>query len=295
MSAPDVQDALLERISRGIYQPGSRLPPVRALATELGASQSTISRAFQEMERDGWIQIQDRKGVTVSRKLPQKSDLHDEWRNKLESIAHKWKLSGGKLEEFTDLAKSVADNVFSAQTRIIFTECNNFDLNSMADELSRELDLDVDARILMADLDKSGGKAARAAVIVPYYHYSEVKEILGDSSVVVPVHFGPSQETLDRLLGISDGTHVVVVGMNDRSADRSSAIVSQYADVSVTKLTLSDKAKLKKFSAKADVVVTVQSIAREVEKLTGAEKLIVIRFALEGEASTLKMKIASVS
>lgn len=292
LSAQDVQDALEERISMGIYKPGSRLPPVRSLAVELGTSQSTISRALQGMERAGWINILGRQGVTVSRKRPKSSEFGQDTHRTLKAVAHKWKLSGHTAEDFLAAAKQVTETVFGDQTNFVFTECNVKDLASMADQLGENLDIKVSSRVLIHDLDPKKIQKDNAVVIAPYFHYAEVKEMVGDNVIVLPVHFGPSPETLDQLLEIEAGSHVLVVGFNQRSAERVSAIVRQYVDVFVTQVEMDDVDKLEKLITKADIVVTIQPVLSALKKLPKPDKLIVVKFDLEGAAAAIKMRLS---
>jgi DNA-binding transcriptional MocR family regulator len=44
----EVSSSLENEIRRGVYPPGSRLPPQRQLATDLGINVSTVSRAYKE-------------------------------------------------------------------------------------------------------------------------------------------------------------------------------------------------------------------------------------------------------
>jgi DNA-binding transcriptional MocR family regulator len=57
LTAREVREAIEERISKGVYALGQRLPPLRSIAAELGTSPSTVSRAVQEMIRNGWLDV----------------------------------------------------------------------------------------------------------------------------------------------------------------------------------------------------------------------------------------------
>jgi DNA-binding transcriptional MocR family regulator len=46
--------------------PGTRLPPVRRLAGDLGLAPNTIARAYRELERDGYIETGGRHGTYVA-------------------------------------------------------------------------------------------------------------------------------------------------------------------------------------------------------------------------------------
>lgn len=61
----EVSSSIENEIRSGIYPPGSRLPPQRQLATELGINVSTVSRAYKELQLRGLVigSKRDRKSV----------------------------------------------------------------------------------------------------------------------------------------------------------------------------------------------------------------------------------------
>jgi DNA-binding transcriptional regulator YhcF (GntR family) len=55
------------RISSGALPPGTALPSVRTLASDLGYNLNTVARAYRLLEEDGFVRIRDRAGVEVVR------------------------------------------------------------------------------------------------------------------------------------------------------------------------------------------------------------------------------------
>ncbi len=53
-------------IEAGDLQPGDRLPPVRQLASDLDVAAATVARAYQELETDGVLQGQGRRGSVIT-------------------------------------------------------------------------------------------------------------------------------------------------------------------------------------------------------------------------------------
>lgn len=53
-------------IDRGELQVGERLPTIRGLAADLGLAPGTVARAYAELERDGWLAAQGRRGTVVA-------------------------------------------------------------------------------------------------------------------------------------------------------------------------------------------------------------------------------------
>ncbi|MEM1248919.1 MAG: GntR family transcriptional regulator [Acidobacteriota bacterium] len=59
-------DQLRRRISSGRLSAGDRLPSVRTLAEELTVNRNTVSRAYRELERDGFVVSRHGDGVFVA-------------------------------------------------------------------------------------------------------------------------------------------------------------------------------------------------------------------------------------
>ena len=112
LSARDVEEALRDRILRGAHPPGGPLPSVRALAAELGASPSTVGRAVQELARQGWVGVANRRGTVVSRDLPPGESGERDVEAAVRRLAVRWRLAGGDRGSFGDLVGRVADEVF---------------------------------------------------------------------------------------------------------------------------------------------------------------------------------------
>jgi DNA-binding transcriptional regulator YhcF (GntR family) len=282
LTARDVQEALEERISKGHYGRGDRLPPVRSIAAEFGTSPSTISRALQEMMRSGWLEVHERQFVRVRQKLAPNTVRRADFQRTIKSIAHKWKLWGGRQHELIDTIGEVVAEVFESRPNFVFAECNAHDLDSMGQRLAEMMSGTPVARSLIADLDRRTLQRTGAVVLVPFYHYAEVKSIVGQKVPIVPVHTAPSIETLDELLTIPAGAHVLIIGHNRRSIARLSGLVRDYVeDAEITGVALGERAKIKKLALVVNVVVAVKIATDALPKLRGQTRLIKVQFALD--------------
>lgn len=61
-----VRDGIRAQVDAGDLAPGVRLPPVRALATDLGLAANTVARAYKELEALGVVETRGRAGTFVA-------------------------------------------------------------------------------------------------------------------------------------------------------------------------------------------------------------------------------------
>lgn len=61
---------LARRVASGELTPGTRLPTVRALAEQLGLAAGTVARAYRELEADGVVVTEGRRGTFVASAAP---------------------------------------------------------------------------------------------------------------------------------------------------------------------------------------------------------------------------------
>lgn len=57
-------------IARGDLPPGSLVPTVRQLAIDLAVAPNTVARAYAELQAEGWIAAEGRRGTRVAERVP---------------------------------------------------------------------------------------------------------------------------------------------------------------------------------------------------------------------------------
>jgi DNA-binding transcriptional regulator YhcF (GntR family) len=60
-----VRAQIATQVADGTLPPATRLPTVRQLAEDLGLAVNTVARAYKELEADGVIETQGRRGTFV--------------------------------------------------------------------------------------------------------------------------------------------------------------------------------------------------------------------------------------
>jgi DNA-binding transcriptional regulator YhcF (GntR family) len=61
-----VASQIRQLVGSGALAPGTPLPPVRQLATELGVNLNTVARAYRVLKAEGFLVIRERSGVSVA-------------------------------------------------------------------------------------------------------------------------------------------------------------------------------------------------------------------------------------
>ena len=98
-------------IATGKLPPGEPLPSIRSLARDLRISVITTKRAYEELERDGFIQTVAGKGSFVAQQdleLAKESNLR-EIENHLSAALELGRQSGLTLEELHDILHGLSE------------------------------------------------------------------------------------------------------------------------------------------------------------------------------------------
>jgi DNA-binding transcriptional regulator YhcF (GntR family) len=72
-----VRVQLATRIGDGRLPAGTRLPTVRALAGELGLAVNTVARVYKELEADGLVATEGRRGTRVTGRVGTPAAVRD--------------------------------------------------------------------------------------------------------------------------------------------------------------------------------------------------------------------------
>jgi DNA-binding transcriptional regulator YhcF (GntR family) len=102
-------------VSVGHLEPGTRLPTVRELASELALAPGTIARAFRELERDGVIEGRGRRGTFVVDEPPD-SEPVQERRRRLDAAATTFAFAARQLGSSADAALDAVRRAYAELT-----------------------------------------------------------------------------------------------------------------------------------------------------------------------------------
>ena len=108
-----IQTQIKSQILNGSLKQGEGLPSIRNLAKELKVSIITTKRAYEELEKEGFIETIVGKGTFVSHQNTErlKEITLYNIENKLEEIIKQAKSAGITLEEGLEIFKSIYEEV----------------------------------------------------------------------------------------------------------------------------------------------------------------------------------------
>lgn len=101
-----IRNQVVEGIANGDLEPGEKLPTIRSLASEAGINMMTVSKAYQLLKSEGYIETDRRQGAVV--KLPTGvKKLTESSINQLSIIASEAKIAGMSESDFIEMCKQV--------------------------------------------------------------------------------------------------------------------------------------------------------------------------------------------
>ena len=108
-----IESQIKNQIVNMVLKPGEPLPSIRTLAKELKVSIITTKRAYEELEKEGFIKTVVGKGtfVTEANNERLREVAMYEIENKLEEAIISAKAIGLTLEETIDIVKSLYEEV----------------------------------------------------------------------------------------------------------------------------------------------------------------------------------------
>ena len=107
-----IASQIKEQILSGVLEPGQALPSIRALAKELKISVITTKRAYEELEKGGYIHTVPGKGSYVAQQNTQlvREGYLTQIEEHMSAILTLAPACGLSLEDLTDMLKLLSDD-----------------------------------------------------------------------------------------------------------------------------------------------------------------------------------------
>src|SRR5262249_41026578 len=150
-----LKDQIEYYISTGAIQSDQQLPPVTALARDLGINFETVRKAYKELERYGLISMKRGQGSFINlpngphnstnSRASQKSapDSQNELMDETKDLIRRCLKSAMTATEVKKMIAGAVDEVVNedSQPSVIFTECNQLQVREISQILTRQLNL----------------------------------------------------------------------------------------------------------------------------------------------------------
>lgn len=106
-----MREEIIKSIANGELEINESLPSVRAMAEEIGINLHTVSKAYNLLKDEGYINIDRRKGAIVN-ELPidKTKENFENIKCQIELLVAESYLKGIKEDEFVDLCKNYFNN-----------------------------------------------------------------------------------------------------------------------------------------------------------------------------------------
>jgi DNA-binding transcriptional regulator YhcF (GntR family) len=287
MTAAAIERMLAERIQSGVYHDGAQLPTVRDLARQLGVNKNTAVRAYQALERRGYLDLVRGRGAFI-RRVPAGERGDGQWRARLDQLlSEDQPRSIGRAAVLRELLQSV-DRVFGRSgLRIAFVECNAQDIMALGDELSVEVAYQLEG-ILLADLlaDPAAVAARFDLIVTTFFHLGEVRQALGPSArqKIVGIHVAPNHDALLEIARL----HVPMIGLVcdlPSTLDNLTHIIRTYHPAAaILPALIHEHDRMQVLFNKADAIIVTRSAHDRLVDLQPGSPLITVTFTIDQQS-----------
>lgn len=98
----------------GSLKPGTDLPPVRRLATDLAVHFNTVAEAYRQLASEGWLDLRHGRGATVVERISPAAATRSEisgYQRKLKELVSQMRAQGVSPARIAAELKSIAEGI----------------------------------------------------------------------------------------------------------------------------------------------------------------------------------------
>ena len=261
-------DTIESAIKKGELAYGERLPTVQDLIDELGIARGTVKRAYDELERSGFIEKSQGRGTFVSyqpsgagSRKEQAIAAIDNMFRQLEDMG----FSAAEINIFLTLKlREWSDH--EAHIKIAAVECNHENLSNMSEQLRHIPGVDLYAYTLDS-IQQYPYKLSEDfdLVVTTSTHAQYLETILPTSKKLVQVALRPSAHFLSHIIRLSPGKRLGMIAYSYRFGRLIEKTCRSYTeDVELlSPLIVSSESDIEAYLSQTDVVI----VPKHFEKL----------------------------
>ena len=101
-----IRAQIQQMVAGGVLPEGTRLPPIRQLAGDLGLANNTVARAYRELEDEGLVEARGRHGTVVTGRVAMNKRQREQVvEHAAASFAREVQHHGGGLDDALDAVR----------------------------------------------------------------------------------------------------------------------------------------------------------------------------------------------
>ena len=218
-----LMEQLKYHIEVGSWSPGAQLPTLRELADRLRINYNTARLAYRELEREGYVISRQGRGTFVASDPPRLPEgKHEDLFDIIDEAVAKARAIG---VDAGDLARMVSARTRlytpdSFMPRLLFTECNQIDLNKYAERIEAETGVQPDA-IVLEDLEARPAEFFQQydLITTTLFHVVELQAMVAPTRTVLGLMIKPSYLNMfSEIIQYPSGQRIGLIGENEHDA-----------------------------------------------------------------------------
>lgn len=219
-----VKNHILEKIRSGFYQPGSKIPTERDLATELGISRNTVSAAYKELLLEGALEARQGRGTFVKGASGEETGgRRDRLLRIIDDAMGKVVELGFSVEQFAAFvairAKEKAEAV--RELRVAVVDVTHEYIQRYVSQIGQMAHLRFEPLLLSELGAEQSAELLKVCqlVVTPLEHQAAVNAIVDNPAKVVPVATMACLEAVVKIARLPLETRVAVVADHQEFMD----------------------------------------------------------------------------
>ncbi len=226
-------DVICVAIKNGSLSYGQQLPTVQEMVDEVGVARGTVKRAYDELERIGFIEKVQGRGTFVKYQPANSGSRKEQAMVAIDRLLDNLEAMGLSVNEigiFLDL-KLRERSQEESHVKVAVVECNPENLSQMAEQLRHVDDLDLYSYTYESVTQYPYKLGEDFDLIVTTSNHSEyLKSVVPDNKKIARVALRPSARCLSHIIKLRAGEEVGIVGYSERFAELLYRTCEMYAE-----------------------------------------------------------------
>ena len=217
----------------GVLSAGQQLPTVQELADELGLAKGTIKRAYDELERDGFVEKVQGRGTFLCNRPQDSGSRKDQAMAAIDDLLDQMEAMGFSATEigiYLDL-KLRQRSQEEQKIRVAVVECNTENLTRMSEQLRKIPHVELSTYLLSTIQEYPYNLTEESDLVVTTAtHADELEALLGDRKRVIRVAIRLESSCMLSLLRLRRGEQVGILCSSLRFGQLLAKTCRQYSE-----------------------------------------------------------------